>query len=322
MCQCRKPRSLRGAIFRTLHAGERRSRFGAALFALLLAAAFTPPASAQELYDRVARDRKSDSLKDFKLTLTLPFLYNTSVLASNSDGETIDKEDWHFYPDLELKWVHQFTGFRMTAYGAVGTDRYDDVRSADVSALEGGLIAEWTDGKSDLFIPYVSVIGRSYYDRDFESLDDRRTDLAIGVFSGVGWRDGKAIRYTEALKAGDQSLGLDVQAGRRVANESHRENAFTTAALDYTYNFTSNFWVVAGPKLRVRWYDDFFDEFRRDVRFSFRVKAMWQPKWLTDMLPHSELTFGVEYYNNSSTDEFSDYTIWELGPSLKLSTHF
>lgn len=297
--------------------------------ALLLAFAISVFAGDQtfaqnaDAYDRGLRERNaSDSDRDFSIKLTLPLLFTTSVLAANSDGTVIEKQDKHFFPDLQAKWSHQFDQFRMTAYGAISSDRYFEVSSADVNVIEGGLLAELTNGKSDLFIPYFSYTARTFLDGDFRSLHDQRHDFAVGVFSGIGWRDGETIRYSDAVKAGDQSLGLDVQTGRRVANVVDREHTFVTVAVDYTYTFTQDFWVVLGPKIRVRWYDDFFDQFRRDVRFSVTAKAVWKPEWLTQMLPHSELAFTVEYFNNSSTDDFNDYSLWELGPSLRLTTKF
>ncbi len=51
--------------------------------------------------------------------------------------------------------------------------------------VERGLLAEMTDGTSDLFVPYLSYIRRTYLARNFRSLDDISV-FAIGVFSGVG----------------------------------------------------------------------------------------------------------------------------------------
>ncbi len=272
----------------------------------------------RELHEHAAAAAK----KDFSLTLNLPLLYTSSVLGANSDGITIDKPDWHVFLDAQLKWSHQFDWYRLTAYGALSADRYNEVRSADVNVAEGGLLAEMTTGKSDLFIPYLSYIGRTYLDRNFRSLDDTRHDFAIGAFSGVGWRDLRAISYSDAVAAGDQSLGVDLQFGRREANIRDFQHTFASFGLDYTHTFTPDFWVVLGPKVRVRWYEDYFDEFRRDVRLSVIAKAVWQPEWLTNVLPKSRLTFSVEHFKNTSTDEFNNYSLWELGASLRLSTSF
>jgi hypothetical protein len=284
------------------------------------------PAFAQQgeyAVDRELRERGASlAKKDFSLTLNVPLLFTSSVLGANSDGMTVDKPDWHLFPDAQLKWSHQFDWYKLTVYGAISADRYLEIRSEDVNAIEGGFLAEMTDGKSDLFIPYLSYIGRAYLDRNFRSLDDNRHDFAIGAFSGTGWRGNHAISYSDAVNAGDQSLGVDVQFGRREANAAQHQNTFASLGLDYTYTFAPNFWLVLGPKVRVRWYEDYFDEFRRDIRLSVIAKAVWQPDWLTNVLPKSRITFSVEHFKNASTDEFNSYSLWELGATLRLSTHF
>jgi hypothetical protein len=294
---------------------------GAATHALCLHPAFAQ--QGEYTVDRGLRERDTPSpSKDFSLTLSLPLLFTSSVLGANSDGAIVDKPDWHLFPDAQLKWSRQFDWYRLTAYGALSADRYFEIKTADVNVVEGGLLAEMTAGKSDLFIPYLSYIGRTYLDRNFRSLDDIRHDFAIGMFSGVGWRDNHLISYSDAARAGDQSLGMDLQFGRREANVSQHENTFASFGLDYTYTFRPDFWVVLGPKVRVRWYEDYFDEFRRDIRFSVIAKAVWQPDWLTNILPRSRITFSVEHFRNSSTDEFNSYSLWELGATLRLSTKF
>lgn len=273
--------------------------------------------------DRDLRTRQSgDPKQDFSLTLSVPLLRSTSVLGTNSDGETIDKPDWHVLPEAKLQWRHQFSNFKLTTYGVFGVDRYFDVKEADTFTLEGGALLEMTDGTSDVFVPYLSYIGRSYFDGDFRSLDDHRHDLAGGIFSGWGWRDGHAVAYAHATQADDQSLTIDVYGGRRLANEDFREHTFAGISLSYTYNLTSQLWLVVTPKAKFRHYANFFDESRRDTRLSVLTKLIWAPEWLTRHLPGSELSFGAEYFHNASTDTLSRYSLWDIGPELKLVTRF
>lgn len=127
-----------------------RYRFPFALFVVLMYLPGLASADAQESADNAA----SRSSKDFELVLTVPFLYSSSVVRSDTDTAIGDAGDRHVDPDLALSWSRQFSNINLEAFVAATFERYATVREADVDRVTAGMKAELTDGRSDLFVPY------------------------------------------------------------------------------------------------------------------------------------------------------------------------
>lgn len=285
-------------------------------------------ADAQDGASRKERDaRASDGAlpavsKEFTAEVKLPFLHNSSVIPANIDGSGIDQPDWVVSPELILRWSRQLADVRISASGAIIMDRYRQVTSADLNTLEATLKAYLTDGRSDLFVPYASLIANSYYDREFRSLDDRRQDIAVGFYSGIGMRDGKTIPYRSVKNAGDRAILLDLQAGYRLASDANLEHWFVDGLVDLIYVLRSDISLVFQPKVRARWYDDYFGVSRNDIRVGGKAMLVWEPNWLKTTLPDSEVELSVEYLKNFSNEPTARYSLWEFGPTLILKTRF
>lgn len=265
----------------------------------------------------------SSPRKGFELILTTPFSYTSSAIRSNSENVVDGRGDFHAAPDLFLKWSRQFSSLKLSASVGVSSDRYKTEHDVDGSAVLGTVKAAWTDGRSDLLVPYVSYRRILDYDRSFRERFDTLDDIAVGVSSGIGFqRDGKPVRSSEAIEPGDRSFGLDLQVGHRLAQPRDLENTFVTMRLDGSY-VASKEWVLGlTPKLRLRWYDDYFGDKRRDLRFGAAARATWTPAWLLALLPRSEVDLELGFQRNLSNLPLLSYTQWDLGPSFVVRSKF
>jgi hypothetical protein len=79
---------------------------------------------------------------------------------------------------------------------------------------------------------------------------------------------------------------------------------------------------VMTPKFRVRWYDSFFGEFRRDYRPGVVLQATWTPAWLTRRIKRAEVDFTVTFFRNMSNLPDESFTEWDVGPTVALSWKF
>jgi hypothetical protein len=290
-----------------------------------------PHADAQSVAGHAKAERSESSssppalaeeVKEFAFLLKLPAFYSTSVVPSNADGSGVEKPDWRFSPEAVLRWSRQFSDVRLTASAALILDRYRQVTSADLNTLEGTLKAFLTDGRSDLFVPYASLIATTFYDRDFKSLDDRRQEVAIGFYSGLGFRGGQALAYRSVKKPEDRGIRLDLQIGYRFANDSNIEHLFVDGIVDFIYVLRPDLSFVVSPKVRARWYSDYFGASREDLRVGAKALLAWEPEWLVKALPGSELQFSVEYLRNFSNEPSVKYSLWEVGPTIALKAKF
>jgi hypothetical protein len=261
--------------------------------------------------------------KDFELALTAPVLYTTLAVRESTDTVTNNKGDWHFNPDLQLYWSHQYPAAKLSAYAGVSVDRFFTESDADEDTVFGGVKAAWTDGGSDLFVPYLRYDVTVDFQPDFRSRDDTLHDLAVGASSGIGFRPGTGpIAYRDALDPGDLSVGIDARAGRRLADPSGFENSFVVLTLDALYVVSRDWSVRLTPRFRTRWYDDFFGTFRRDYRLSAILTAAWTPDWLTRLLPRAEIDLTVGFLRNFSNLSEESFHEWDVGPALSFAWRF
>jgi hypothetical protein len=244
------------------------------------------------------------------------------TIAGNSDGSTVDRPDTHISPEAALRWSRQFSSFRLSAMAATVFDRYQKTTTADLNTVEGGLKVSFTDGHSDIFVPYISYVATTYFDRDFKSLDDRRHDVAAGFSSGFGFRGGQSIAYRDARHAGDSTIVFDVQLGERLANIRNAEHTFADTSIEYAYGLRDDLVLVLTPKARLRVYDDFNGHARNDLRLGAKAMLAWSPDWLTAKLPGAEIQLSAEYMKNISTEATAKYSLFEFGPMLGIKHKF
>jgi len=266
---------------------------------------------------RDSKDRPRQS-KDVEVTVTLPVDYTSNAIRAST--ETVvgrGQADVHFHPDIAAKWSHQYDWAKLTATGGVGFDRYFEVRDADENTMFWSFKMAFTDGKSDLFVPYLSYIGLAGFEPDFSFRTDILNDANVGFTSGIGFdKNGRVIGYKDASKDGESSLQLDLRLTRRMAEPSSQDMVQVMAALEYEYIFNKEWKLNLAPRVRVRWYDDFHGEKRRDIRPSVIAKAIWTPEWLTQVMPRAEIDFILFYQRNFSNLREEEYVVWELGPTV------
>ncbi len=270
-----------------------------------------------------AEQRQPGPRRDFEIDLTAPVLYTTNPLLANTDTSRGAGPDWHFNPDLLLRWSHQYPSLKLSAAFDISVDRFFSQSSADEDSTFASIKLALGDGKSEGFVPYVSYTGIVDFQPDFHTRDDTLHDFALGFSSAIGLgSDGRVIQYRNATDPGATSFSIDLRGGRRLADPRDFENTFLVVALDVYYVLTNEWALGLTPKLRVRWYDNFGGEFRRDYKPSTVLKAAWTPDWLTTRVRGAEIDFTASFNKNYSTRESARFTEWEVGPTVALSWRF
>jgi hypothetical protein len=280
------------------------------------------PIAAGDVAAQDSTDRGSWSKgNDFELTLTLPFLYSSSVVRSDTDNVVADVGDGHADPDFELRWKRQFSHIKLSALAGVTLERYATVREADVDALTASVKAELTDGRSDLFVPYFRYEQTIDFTPVFKERQDTVHDLSFGFTSGIGFTpDWKQTAYGKGKEPGHSSLKLDVEAGRRFADPSDLDRVFVGVGLEFKHTISKQWAVSITPEFNARWYADYFGEQRRDYRPSIELIAEWTPDWLTRQLPDAMIEFILLFERNYSNLPDQRYKLYEFGPRIVLST--
>jgi hypothetical protein len=295
---------------------------------LLAASAHGQVAPNRDVGTDIRKDRQTlapaapEAGQGFRLELTAPLLYTSNAVRASTDTLTGRRGDWHFNPDLLLRWSRQYPALRLTVGADASVDRYFTETSADEDTVYGYVKAALTDGRSGLFVPYAFYSGAVDFTPTFASRFDTLHDFALGLSSGTGLRHGKRIPLSDATEPGDASITLDLRAGRRLADPKDFENTFVTLAVDATYVYDSEWSFVLSPKFRMRWYDSFFGAFRRDMRPSVILQATWTPDWLTRWVRRAEIDFTVTFLRNLSNLPEERFSEWDVGPSLTFAWTF
>lgn len=267
------------------------------------------------------KDKPPTDSKDFQATLRVPFSYVSSVVSPIGDS-SINKGDFHAAPEIALRWSRQYAWLKPTVVVGIGTDLYATVHAGNIDTFFTSLKVALTDGKSDLFVPYAMYVTTIYAQAFFHREDITYDEGAVGFSSGIGLRGSKIIKYADADTPGDISLNLDVRAGRRLSEISGYDNTYVQAKLDVDYVFSKTLTGEITPKFRVRWYDDYFGDTRRDYRPGLAVRAVWKPEWLKPFASRSEIAFNFDVYRNISNLPDKSFSQWELGPTLELTAKF
>ncbi|HVZ50820.1 MAG TPA: hypothetical protein VG986_02565 [Pseudolabrys sp.] len=262
--------------------------------------------------------------QDFRLILTLPFLATSNAAGPQSERTGASgSPDVHANPDLLLRWTHQFDFVRLSVAGDIEFDRYAINADQSSNSLTGGVKAAFTDGRSDLFVPYLSYWTVADYEPGFTVRDDLMQNFVVGFTSAVGFSaNGGIIPFRNSSGAGDWSLAFDLSAGRRLADPVDFNATFATFTTDLVYNFTPDVHFGLLSKLRFRDYDSYYGQSRRDTFAALQARIELTPDWLTTRLPGAELDLAVEYQRNMSNLAFARYTRWEVGPTLTLTRRF
>ena len=273
--------------------------------------------------DKPAPERKPDPNRYFQVELTIPFAYTNRAVRPESDVGGTAKGDFYAFPDILLKWSHQLERVKLSASLDIGTDRYFKEIDATGNTAIWSAKAQWTDGRSDYFVPYVAYVATTLYDRDFRSVDLAVNDAIVGFSSSVGFDPkGKLVAFADASGPGAWSLTLDARGGQRFSESTDLQFRFVQASLEAAWTITKDLTIAVTPKIRVRWYDNYYDEFRRDIRVGGLVKLTWTPEWLTKLLPRSELALAFNLQRNFSNLPDENYLLWDAGPTASMKWKF
>src|ERR1700722_4762317 len=230
--------------------------------------------------------------------------------------------DWHVTPDVLLRYTYQSNWVRLSAKLDAGEDRYFQQITVNQDAIYATLKAEFTDGRSDLLVPYVAYTPEVDYLPFFAHWQASLQDFYAGFSSAVGLRRGALVAYRDAISPGDLSLVLDISARQRLAEPSAFENTFFRASVDAIYVIKPELSLWLTTTYRYRHYPDFFGDNRHDNRLSAVARAVWSPDWLVSRVKDAEIDFNVAWYKNYSNVPSQRYIDWEIGPSVLLAWHF
>jgi len=231
--------------------------------------------------------------------------------------------DWHFNPDLLARWSQQFAWTKLTASTDVSVDRFLAQTSADLDTVYGSLKVAFTDGRPRILIPYAIYTATADFAPTFSEPEDVLNDFAAGLDAAIGLDDtGKVIPFAESTGPGASSVGLDLRAGRRLADPKDFENWFAIIRFDFDYVVNDDWAIGLAPKLRFRWYDSFDGAFRRDYKPSVLLRTVWTPGWLTRLNRRAEVDLSVSFEKNYSTLPAARFTDWEIGPTLSVGWKF
>lgn len=274
-------------------------------------------------------NKETNSEKDFTFGLDVPTRYSSSVTKSSSESVVEDKPDKYTAPSLYLKWSHQYNWLHASAQASIESDRFLTTSDANTDLLSSAFKLAKTDGRNETFVPYVSVSNDTFFLPNFRRPDIAYNDIAAGVYSAIGWRDRELIPYDDSLipysdasDPGDVSFKIDVRVGRRIADYTDYQNTFIYAKANLSY-YISNAWrAETTAKFRTRWYENYYGEKRVDIRPGASFSLVWSPAWLTAMIKRGEISLDFEYYRNFSNLPDKNSSVWEIGPTLSLSTKF
>lgn len=269
--------------------------------------------------------QEAPSGNGFDVVLRIPLLLtDNAVSATGEDGQGSGKRgDVHASPDLAVKWGHQFENLELSTALGVATDRFLSETDQNEDTIYASAKLAFTDGQSDGWAPYVAYALAVDMRPTFAETDDVLHTFAIGVSQDISIdASGQRIRARDAAEPGGSSIGFDISGGRRLSDPKELDNLFIQGLIDYSYSTGPNWTLGFTPKVRVRWYDDFFGEDRRDIRFTAMFYATWTPAWLTRLNPSAELDFSLAFLRNYSTVSEESFSQWEAGPTLGLSWSF
>lgn len=255
-----------------------------------------------------------------EITATVPLSYNSLATRADSDSGAGKKGDFHLNPEFALKWSKQFAHMRLSATAAAGGDRYRQSPDVDMNVTALSLKASFTDGKPQILTPYVSFTNTREMARDYRDLYAIYNETAIGFVTGIGFdAKRKRIASDDAVEDNNIAIDLDAKVGRRLSDYRPAYATFLTASLEATYTLNKYWAFTANPNIRIRYHDNYHDEFRRDTRLGMGLKAVWTPDWLTKLVPKSEINFVANYFNTISNIPGKSQHNWDVGPTLVLS---
>ena len=259
----------------------------------------------------------------FELIVSAPLLYTNFATQIATDELLSRKGDAHFYPDVALKWSHQFDWLKLSVGVDLAMDRYLTQKSANEDTINSGFKAAFTDGKSDLFVPYVSYASWVDFLPLFGRHDDTLQDFAAGFTSSIGLNgNGSVIPYKKATQDGDAYIRFDARIGQRIADPRDYENKFVSASVQFGYVVNRELEVSISPMVKAKWYDDYFGDVRRDVNVNTLFLVAWTPPWLKDMARGAEIDFTATIERNFSNLAEKNYTRWEAGPGVVFRVKF
>jgi len=269
----------------------------------------------QERRDQLRTLQVAPPAKEFDLSFNLPFTYNTNPAQNPGSGEA----EWHWSPDISAGWRRQYEAVRLSARADLSFDRYPTRHDLDADELWLLAKVEFTDGADYRWTPYVSYRP----DWSFSPILAERTqtihDLALGVSNmfyldpGGGW-----VSRREARTQGSTFFGFDISGGRRFSDPDDFSATFVKAKLPFRVVLDERVIAGAQPTLTARWYPDYKGVFRRDLRPGGNAGITWSPEGLDGW----ELSAGAQYTRNFSTRAKSEFSQWDIGPTLSFRVKF
>ena len=265
---------------------------------------------------------KGGLFQDFEWVVALPLTHSSSVIRGSTDAVVSPKPDVHAAPEIAIKWAHQFDHLKLSASIGIVADRYIALSAASESTIVGNVTVALTEGRSDRLVPFLSATVFDNFDFALRHHAITMIDTAVGVFSGIGWRQGQWLEFSHAREPGDIGAIVNARVGSRIADIHDFDNRFAQVSGELRYTWMPTVVASANARVTVRSFDDFFGDARRDTLVGAGVKLAWTPDWLTRTLPQGELGFAAFVQKNTSTFAGAGFRDVSFGPSLILASKF
>ena len=155
------------------------------------------------------------------IEINLPMYWSSNAVQTFGDQTNLagsPKADWHVSPDALLRYTYQFDWVKVSAKLDVGEDRYFQQITVNQDAVFATLKAEFTDGRSDLFVPYVAYTPEVDFLPFFAHWQDSLQDFYGGFTERHRYQKRQARRVSamQSIRATGRCWS-SVGAGERLA---------------------------------------------------------------------------------------------------------
>lgn len=236
---------------------------------------------------------------------------NTNPTTANGGS----KSSAQFNTKLQLNYIQQYEGLKLSLNSTVEIDRYDEASVSNQDNVISTIKLEFNGVKSDpndgdptgpkpqyVYLFYTPTIRQT---DDFIDHKGSLHDLGVGF-----------ILSNPFNVSGDWKVGLDVNATRRLS-DAFSNSTSVIGKLKASYTVTSDLFVSFQPSFRYRAFDqDALGDRRKDKQLIVPLLLSWDPHWLADQ--KSQLIFGVTATRNWSNVAAKRYRQWNFGPSIQL----
>lgn len=236
--------------------------------------------------------------RDFTVTVTLPFSYNSNIEGAPS-GE---RDAFHANPSIELEWERNLGGAIVFALAGADQDLYSRFTANNGASLWGafGILGD----EAELgFEPYVEYAPVSIHESGFGSHLVTLHDLKFG------------LNKTFAL-GGSLGLTANAEFRRREATSANSEQNRVGGSIELSGDIAADLGWSVEQYVQGRFFTGGTNTGRNDFYLASRAALSWFPTSAIDV------DFTVFFEHNDSNRPDREFSTWDIGPSVAFAFHF